>query len=123
MAFVDYRDPRPVYEQIVDYYEKLILTGAMQPDDRIPSVRQTAAEWSINPNTIQKAFSILEERGYIYAVSGRGNFVAETGDLLKQRIERFLEDEEKNIREAKAFGVKKSQMEDILNRVFGSDEA
>ena len=123
MAFVDYRDPRPVYEQIVDYYEELILTGAMQPDDRIPSVRQTAAEWSINPNTIQKAFSILEERGYIYAVSGRGNFVAETGDLLKQRIERFLEDEEKNIREAKAFGVKKSQMEDILNRVFGSDEA
>ena len=123
MAFVDYRDPRPVYEQIVDYYEKLILTGAMQPDDRIPSVRQTAAEWSINPNTIQKAFSILEERGYIYAVPGRGNFVAETGDLLKQRIERFLEDEAKNIREAKAFGVKKSQMEDILNRVFGSDEA
>ncbi|MEE8886764.1 MAG: GntR family transcriptional regulator [Eubacteriales bacterium] len=117
---IDYRDPRPVYEQIVDHYEKLILTGAMKPDERMPSVRQAATDWSINPNTIQKAFSILEERGYIYAVAGRGNFVAESGRLLQNRQQAQIEEIEKEIREGKELGVKEEEVSRIVEKVYGN---
>ena len=66
MIFIDYQDSRPIYEQIVERFEKLILTGAVMPDSRLPSVRQLASDLSINPNTIQKAYTILEKEGYIY---------------------------------------------------------
>ena len=61
MIKIDYRDPRPIYEQVVDGIEELALRGALPADTQIPSVRQLAMELSINPNTIQKAFSLLEQ--------------------------------------------------------------
>ncbi len=84
MIVIDYQDRRPIYEQIVERFEKLILKGALEADSQMPSVRQMAAELSINPNTIQKAYAILEQEGYIYPVKGKGNFV--NGNLvLRQR--------------------------------------
>ena len=75
MIVIDYQDRRPIYEQIVDRFELLIVKGALEPDSQMPSVRQMAMELSINPNTIQKAYVILEQEGYIYPVKGKGNFV------------------------------------------------
>lgn len=117
---IDYRDPRPVYEQIVDHYEKLILIGAMKPDEKMPSVRQAATDWSINPNTIQKAFSILEERGYIYAVAGRGNFVADSHELLKKKQQSQLDEAEHVMKEGKELGITRKQIEKIVDAVYGS---
>ena len=73
MIKIDYRDPRPIYEQVVDGIEELALRGALPADTQIPSVRQLAMELSINPNTIQRAYGELERRGVIYAAKGRGN--------------------------------------------------
>jgi GntR family transcriptional regulator len=74
---IDFRDSRPIYEQIKDGMLRLIMTQALKPNDRIPSVRELAAQLAINPNTIQRAYRELEREGYIYKVTGRGSFVAE----------------------------------------------
>ena len=76
MISIDYQSKLPLYEQIAGRFRTLILRGVLPPDSQMPSVRSLAVELSINPNTIQKAFSLLEQEGYIYPVKGRGNFVA-----------------------------------------------
>ena len=65
MISLNYRDSRPIYEQIRDGLRKLIVTGAMQRDEKLPSVRSLAQQLSINPNTIQRAYAELESEGYI----------------------------------------------------------
>ncbi|MBQ0037349.1 MAG: GntR family transcriptional regulator [Clostridiales bacterium] len=76
MIHLDYRDSRPIYEQVCDGLRKLMVTGVLQSDDKLPSVRQLATELAINPNTIQRSYAQLESEGYVYSVSGRGTFVA-----------------------------------------------
>ena len=85
MLGIDYRDSRPIYEQVVDGVEEMIVRGVWGPDTQLPSVRQLASELSINPNTIQRAYGELEKRGVIYSVKGRGNFVSGDGSLLRSR--------------------------------------
>lgn len=83
MIILDYRDSRPIYEQVVEKFKLLILKGVLQQDEKIPSVRNLAVELSINPNTIQRAYAALESQGYIYTVKGKGNFVSDKAALMK----------------------------------------
>ena len=76
MISLNYRDSRPIYEQIEDGLRKLIVTGALGADEKLPSVRALAAQLAINPNTIQRAYNELEGEGYIYSVPGKGSFVS-----------------------------------------------
>lgn len=82
MIVLDYKDSRPIYEQIIEKFSTLILRGILTPDSQMPSVRSLAMELSVNPNTIQKAYTELERSGYIYVVKGRGAFVAGNLELL-----------------------------------------
>ena len=77
MIMIDYKDSRPIYEQIVEKFKLLILKGVLETDSKMPSVRSLAMELSINPNTIQRAYGELEQKGFIYSVKGRGNYVSE----------------------------------------------
>lgn len=76
MIQLDFKDPRPIYEQIKDKIKELVIIGAVETDDKIPSVRELAQTLTINPNTIQKAYKDLEAEGIIYSVKGKGNFIA-----------------------------------------------
>ena len=88
MISLNYRDSRPIYEQIKDGLRKLIVTGALGPDEKLPSVRALAAQLAINPNTIQRAYNELEGEGYIYSVPGKGSFAAgNTGADAQRRTE------------------------------------
>ncbi len=78
MIKIDYRDGRPIYEQVADGIEELALRGALPADTQLPSVRQLAMELSINPNTIQRAYGELERRGVIYAAKRTGKFLYRT---------------------------------------------
>ena len=73
---------QPVYEQIVDQVEQMILSGLMRPGEQLPSVRSLSLELSINPNTIQKAYAELDGRGIIYTLPGRGGFVSQNAPEL-----------------------------------------
>mgnify|MGYP000969305124 CR=1 FL=1 len=84
MISLNYRDSRPIYEQIRDGLRKLIVTGALSADEKLPSVRALAAQLAINPNTIQRAYNELEGEGYIYSVPGKGSFAAAFADSARR---------------------------------------
>ena len=86
MISINYRDSRPVYEQIVDGFKKLIVTGLIKKDEKMPSVREFAAQYAINPNTIQRAYRDLENEGYIYSVPGRGSFVVDVNEVSGKHL-------------------------------------
>ena len=79
MISLDYRDSRPLYQQVKDNLRRMMLTGLLPPDEKLPSVRSLATQLAINPNTIQRAYSELEVEGYIYSVPGKGSFAAAEG--------------------------------------------
>lgn len=89
MFVIDYQNRKPIYEQIVDRFQMLIITGAMEPDSQLPSVRSLAVDLAINPNTIQKAYAVLEKEGFIYPVKGRGNYVSGNSELKVKKQEAF----------------------------------
>ena len=76
MIHLDYRDTRPSYAQIVDGYREQIISGVLPVGEKLPSVRELAAELSINPNTIQRSYRQLEAEGWIVTVHGKGCFVS-----------------------------------------------
>lgn len=75
MILLDYKDSRPIYEQVADKLQELMLIGVLEEDGQMPSVRSFAMELSINPNTIQRAYGELERNGFLYSVKGKGSFV------------------------------------------------
>ena len=76
MIVLDYRDSRPLYQQVKDSLRRMMLTGLLEPGEKLPSVRSLATQLAINPNTIQRAYMQLEQEGLIYPVKGKGNFIA-----------------------------------------------
>ena len=99
MNLIDYKDSRPIYEQIVENFKMQMYKGILQEGDQMPSVRSLAIELSTNPNTVQKAYTELERQGFIYTVKGRGNFVKgdallkenKKNELVKEIVELFSE--------------------------------
>ncbi len=99
MIQLNYRDAKPIYEQIKDGLRRLVITGAIAKDEKLPSVRELASELAINPNTIQRAYRELESEGYIYTVSGKGSFAAEQADVAGRRNETLLREFDEIVRE------------------------
>ena len=91
MIQLNYRDSKPIYEQIKDGLKRLIITGAIAPDEKMPSVRELASQLAINPNTIAKAIRELEQEGYIYTITGRGSFAADRKDISSVRNDQLLQ--------------------------------
>lgn len=110
MIIIDYKDTRPIYEQIVERFKILILKGAMQPDEQMPSVRNLAMELSINPNTIQKAYAELERQGFIYVVKGRGNFVSGDRGLVDRRKNEYMVQILALVQEVLEIGMSKAEL-------------
>ena len=90
MLTLNHRDGRPIYEQVRDGLRRLIITGAIPAGDKLPSVRNMAAQLAINPNTIQRAFESLEQEGYAYSIPGKGSFAALPMDVTAARREELL---------------------------------
>ena len=89
MIHLDYRDARPIYTQITDGIREQILSGILQMEDRLPSVRELATQLTINPNTIQRAYRELEVQGWIVSVPGKGCFVTgipESGSVPQKEL-------------------------------------
>lgn len=119
MIILDYRDTRPLYEQIVDKFQTLILKGVLEPNAKMPSVRSLAVELSINPNTIQRAYSELERTGFIYTVKGRGNFVSYDDSLKQVRREEIFQRLDALVQEAEELGMTR---EELGERILGGKD-
>ncbi len=90
---------RPVYIQLIEQIQAGIISGNFKPGDKLPSVRDMAAEAAVNPNTMQKALSELERTGLIYTNRTAGRFITSDeaminslrGQSARERILEFLE--------------------------------
>ena len=90
MLNLDYRDARPIYEQVKDGLRRLMVTGVIQEGEKLPSVRTMAGTLAINPNTIQRAYEALEAEGYVYSVPGKGSFAAPNTGVDEGRKQELL---------------------------------
>ena len=90
MLNLDYRDARPIYEQVRDNLRRLMVSGAIQEGEKLPSVRSLASNLAINPNTIQRAYESLEAEGYVYSIPGKGSFAAPRTGVDEERRDRLL---------------------------------
>ena len=119
MIQLDYKDRRPLYEQVAERFKELILTGVLQPDEKIPSVRSMAIELSVTSNTIQRAYSELEKAGYIYTVTGRGNFVSDGTTLQDIHLQQLLGQVRSAISQAKNAGISRDEILETLELIYG----
>ena len=87
---LDYRDVRPIYTQITDGFKDQITAGILHTGDRLPSVRELASQLAINPNTIQRAYRMLETEGWIVTVPGKGCFVSANSSCQEQEKKKLL---------------------------------
>lgn len=85
MLTLDFQSRMPIYEQIFKNIIRLAAVGVMGPNEQLPTVRALAQELGVNPNTVQKAYQMLERDGVIYSVTGRGSFISPDHSPLKQR--------------------------------------
>lgn len=123
MIVIDYQNRKPIYEQIVERFQMLIIRGILEADSQMPSVRSLAAELSINPNTIQKAYAILEQQGFIYPVKGRGNFVSGDKAVKKKKEELYFQKLKTVILEGKEMGISKESCLDKAARFYEEEDA
>jgi len=119
LVSINYRDPRPIYEQVKDQLRRLIISGAVNPEEKLPSVRDLAQKLAINPNTIQRAYRELESEGYIYSVPGKGSFVGERREVDKGRIESLLKSIDEAVIELGFLGV---SAEELCRRIKEANE-
>ena len=118
MIHINFRDARPIYEQVRDGFRQLILSGALPADTRMPSVRELAGQLAINPNTIQRAYRELEAEGYICSVPGKGSFVRERSEAAAARKAELLRELSALGRELKLLGV---SQEELLSALRGGE--
>ncbi|MDO5775813.1 MAG: GntR family transcriptional regulator [Eubacteriales bacterium] len=126
MIFLDQMDRRPIYEQIVEKMSELMIRGALSENSPLPSVRNLAAELSINPNTVQRAYIELEREGYIYSVKGKGSFVSPLDDIRDRKCEELLSEIRADIGKAVQAGIKEEELiaevRDIYSQAKGEKE-
>ena len=122
MIILDYKDRRPIYEQVAEKLEELMLLGVLGENEPLPSVRSLAMELSINPNTIQRAYAELERQGYIYSVKGRGSFVADNRQIRERKRQEIWDQLELLIRDAKGTGITMLEFQEQVIQSYGSEE-
>ena len=114
---IDNKSGQPIYEQIVDQIREQILTGALGPDEALPSIRSLAKDLRISVITTKRAYEELEQEGFLYTVAGKGCFVAEKNtELLREEDLRRIEEHLSEIRRLAArCGLTRAELEALLD--------
>ena len=110
MININYRDRRPIFEQVKDGFRNLIISGVLKEGERMPSVRDLASSLAINPNTIQRAYRELESEGYICSVPGKGSFVSQRDEAAERRRAELLSKMAETVRELRHTGIKEEEL-------------
>ena len=122
MIRLDYRDARPIYEQVKDGLRRLMVTGVLAPGEKLPSVRSLAMDLAINPNTIQRAYRELEADGYILSVAGKGSFVAQVDRLAEQQKKEALNAFRAAAQRLRALGLSAEALASLLTQEEPTDD-
>ncbi len=115
MFDIDLMSRTPIYEQLYRRVIELVIKGVLTEQDKLPSVRALATELSVNPNTVAKAYALLERDGIIYSLAGRGSFIAKPDTLLAH--EHVLADFDIAVNHALEVGITKEQLCDRIHNI------
>ncbi len=119
MFSIDIMSRIPVYEQLINQVQENILLGILKPGDKMVSVRNLSMELSVNPNTIQKAYTELDRLGLITTVPGKGSFISQDAiDLVSSLSREKLEDVRHLIEEVKKAGVTRKELVDLIEEIY-----
>ena len=114
---LDYQGRTPIYEQIVSIIERYVALGILKPKEQIPSIRELASNLGINPNTVKKAYDILEQKKVIITISTKGTYISEkTDEVLEQKKQEELEKLEHQIELLRNLGVTDQEMISLIHK-------
>lgn len=122
MIQLNYRDPRPIYEQVKDGIRKLAYSGVLGPDEKLPSVRELASKLAINPNTISRAYKELEQEGFIYTLTGKGTYINQEFDLNDRRKEELYKQFDKVTKELLEMSISTAELKKRMDMLEGGSE-
>ncbi len=109
----------PIYMELADKIEELVLDGILEQNSQLESVRELANELAVNPNTIQKAYSELERRGVIYSLNGKGSFISGNIEKLRDSKTAVISGKlEKIVFSLKKLGVSKEKILTVVDAVY-----
>ncbi|MCI8394194.1 MAG: GntR family transcriptional regulator [Bacilli bacterium] len=115
MIDIDYQSRTPIYVQIVNEIEKCIIHGKLKPEDQMPSIRELASELGINPNTVKKSYSELENKNIIKSISTKGTFItSKIEEIVEEKINTSFGVIQKEIDELKMLGF---TLDEIRERI------
>ncbi len=117
MIQLNYRDPRPIYEQVKDGIKKLAYSGMIGPDEKLPSVRELASKLAINPNTISRAYKELEQEGFLYTLTGKGTFINQDFNLKDSKTDELLKQFDKVAKELLEFAVAEEALKKRIEQI------
>ena len=121
MITIDYKDRRPLYQQIMDKIEEAAVRGLIKPDEQLPSGRSLAADLAINPNTIQRAYAELEKKGITYSVPGKGSFLAKSqNSILQERTSEIKTGLGDLVKESKQLGITQDFFQGMVEEIWQS---
>ena len=118
MVQLDYKSGVPIYDQIVSGIVKLKMVGALKGGDSLPSVRALAVRLGVNPNTVQRAYAILEEKGIIYSVAGKGSFISGENEATSTIDSLALKEFNKAVLEARRMGKSAEELKAQIDKLF-----
>lgn len=122
MITLDFSNRKPIYEQLQVKITQMALTRTLEPNEQLPSVRSLAKDLMINPNTVQKAYQFLEQDGVIYSVPGKGSFISPDISVSSKYREETVLRLRKLMEQAKAYGVKQTDVERVMRSVFNEEK-
>ncbi len=123
MFQLDFKSGTPICDQIVNGFIKLKALGVLKGGDQLPSVRTLASKFSVNPNTVQKSYAILEASGIIYSVKGKGSFISDDENAANAVIESARQDFIAAIRSAGELGLTAEDMINLIKETTAKEES
>ena len=118
MIRLDYKNDKPLHEQISQGIKELIIRGVLKSDEQLPSVRDMSVSLTVNPNTVQRAYKSLEGEGVIYSIRGKGNFVAADFEADKKQLMALRQTLSETVAELKFCGEAKQDILEIIDKIY-----
>ncbi len=118
MIKLDYKNDKPLHEQITQGLKELIISGVLAADEQLPSVRELAVSLTVNPNTVQRAYKTLETDGIIYSIRGKGNFVSDIPKADKKQIDTLYNSLRDVLKELVFYGEPKDRIDNVIKNIY-----
>jgi len=111
----------PIYEQLYNGVSRLISSGQLKPDERLPAVREVAKHMGVNPNTVQKTYALLEQNGLIYSIPAKGSYVSADTRAVTALHDDALRRLRQSMVSARECGVTCAEMLDAAREIWSDD--